>query len=407
MNHFDVIIIGAGAAGLMCAMQAGQRGRSVLVLEKSNKAGRKILISGGGRCNFTNLYAGPDNYLSHNPHFCKSALARYTQWDFIALLEKHGLSWTEKTLGQLFCDQKSGAIVNMLLTECRNAGVELRLNCEVTAITKHPAKPNDNASNKEDAANLFTISTQDKRYTSDSLVVASGGPSIPKMGATDFGLRMAKRFGLKTYPFIAGLVPFTFPEKELETLFRELSGTAVDVILSTNGTSFKEAILFTHRGLSGPAALQVSSYWQAGDTISVNLLPEHNAADWLASQCAEHPNAELKTRLAQVIPKRLASKLCEQLINSKPMKQYTPAELGAVAEQLSNWELKPQGTEGMRTAEVALGGVDCDELSSKTMESKQVAGLYFIGETVDVTGHLGGFNFQWAWSSGWCAGQFV
>ena len=398
MRHFDVIIIGAGAAGLMCAIQAGQRGRSVLVLEKSNKAGRKILISGGGRCNFTNLYTEPDAYLSHNPHFCKSALSRYTQWDFISLVEKHGLSWTEKTLGQLFCDQKAGAIVDMLLAECRDTGVKIELNCEVNGISKR----------SEDAdGDTFTLETDQSNYTTNSLVIATGGPSIPKMGATDFGIKVAKQFELSTYQFIAGLVPFTFPEKELDILFRELSGTAVDVTLTVNDTSFKEAILFTHRGLSGPATLQISSYWTLGDTISVNLLPENNAEEWLTSQINEHPNAELKTLLARIIPKRLALKLCELLITSKPMKQYTPAEIQAIAQQLSEWKLKPHGTEGMRTAEVALGGVNCDELSSKTMESKQVTGLYFIGESVDVTGHLGGYNFQWAWASGWCAGQFV
>ncbi|PWR00080.1 NAD(P)/FAD-dependent oxidoreductase [Leucothrix pacifica] len=401
MTHFDVIIIGAGAAGLMCAIQAGQRGRSVLVLEKSNKAGRKILISGGGRCNFTNLYTEPDCYLSHNPHFCKSALSRYTQWDFIGLVEKHGLSWTEKTLGQLFCDQKAGAIVDMLLAECREADVKVELNSEVDTITKHSNETTD------DASQQFTIITQERVYTANSLVIASGGPSIPKMGATDFGLRVAKQFNLNTYPFTAALVPFTFPEKELELLFRELSGTAVDVILTVNNTSFKEAILFTHRGLSGPATLQISSYWRLGDSISVNLLPEHNAEDWLMDQQVEHPNAELKTLLARALPKRLAARLCELFIASKPMKQYTPNELQTIATQLSEWELKPHGTEGMRTAEVALGGVDCNELSSKTMESKKISHLYFIGESVDVTGHLGGYNFQWAWASGWCAGQYV
>ena len=394
---YDVIIIGAGAAGLMCAIEAGKRGRRVLVLEKANKPGKKILISGGGRCNFTNLYTEPDAYLSNNPHFCKSALSRYTQWDFIGLVEKHGLSWTEKTLGQLFCDQKAGAIVELLVTECREAGVQIELDCEVKDVS----------SAIEEDQTRFSVSTSSGAYQSEKLVIASGGPSIPKMGATDFGLKLAKQLGINTYNFVAGLVPFTFPEKELDSLFRELSGTAVDVILSVNDTSFKEAILFTHRGMSGPAALQISSYWELGDSISVNLFPEESAEDWLNAQLAEHPNAELKTLLSRAIPKRLAQKLCELYITNKAMKQYTPAELGSIAEQLSEWRLKPHGTEGMRTAEVALGGVDCDELSSKTMESKSVARLYFIGESVDVTGHLGGYNFQWAWASGWCAGQFV
>ena len=392
MNKYDTIIIGAGAAGLMCAIEAGQRGRSVLVLEKSSKAGKKILISGGGRCNFTNLYTEPSSYLSNNKHFCKSALSRYTQWDFISLVDKHQLGWTEKTLGQLFCDQKAGAIVEMLLSECRQANVEIKLNCDVEAISHDE---------------FYNIQTNLTDYQSDNIVIATGGPSIPKMGATDFAVRIAKQFGLKTYDFTAALVPFTFPEEQLESLFRELSGTAVDVTLSVGNTSFKEAILFTHRGLSGPAALQISSYWTLGDEISVNLLPNDNALDWLNAQREESPNAELKTLLSRVIAKRLAAKLCELLIANKPMKQYTPPELEAVAEILSNWKLKPHGTEGMRTAEVAIGGVDCDELSSKTMECKSVKGLYFIGESVDVTGHLGGFNFQWAWASGWCAGQFV
>ena len=392
---YDVIIIGAGAAGLMCAIEAGKRDKRVLVLEKSNKAGRKILISGGGRCNFTNLYTEPDAYLSNNSHFCKSALSRYTQWDFIGLVEKHGLSWTEKTLGQLFCDQKAGAIVEILLAECREAGVHVKLNNEVNTVER------------DNKGNHFSVRSNGGQYESEKLVIASGGPSIPKMGATDFGLRLAQQFDLKTYDFVAGLVPFTFPEQQLDTLFRELSGTAVDVVLSVGDTSFKEAILFTHRGLSGPAALQISSYWTLGDSISINLLPSDNAEDWLNTQQQEHPNSELKTLLARIIPKRLAQKLCDLYITNKAMKQYTPAELCNIAEQLSDWTLKPHGTEGMRTAEVALGGVDCDELSSKTMESKQVPGLYFIGESVDVTGHLGGYNFQWAWASGWCAGQYV
>lgn len=392
MNKYDTIIIGAGAAGLMCAIEAGQRGRSVLVLEKSNKAGRKILISGGGRCNFTNLYTEPSAYLSNNNHFCKSALSRYTQWDFINMVDKHELGWTEKTLGQLFCDQKATAIVDMLLDECKQANVEIQLNCDVESVTHD---------------DQYLIATNISDYICEKVVIATGGPSIPKMGATDFALRVAKQFNLKTHPFVAALVPFTFPEEQLEKLFRELSGTAVDVVLSVGNTSFKEAILFTHRGMSGPAALQVSSYWKLGDEISVNLLPEDNALDWLNAQRDESPNAELKTLLSRILAKRLAQKLCELFITNKPMKQYTPPELEKIAEQLSNWKLKPHGTEGMRTAEVALGGVDCDELSSKTMESKSVKGLYFIGESVDVTGHLGGFNFQWAWASGWCAGQFV
>lgn len=387
-----MIIIGAGAAGLMCAIQAGQRGRSVLVLEKANKPGKKILISGGGRCNFTNMYTEPAAYLSHNAHFCKSALSRYTQWDFIALLEKHGLSWTEKTLGQLFCDQKAGAIVEILLSECKEANVTIQLNCDISSIEK---------------SDQFAIQSSMGAFLSESLVIATGGPSIPKMGATDFSQEVARQFSLKTYPFKPGLVPFIFPEQELAVLFREISGTAVDVTIECNNVSFKEAILFTHRGLSGPAALQISSYWHTGDEIIINLLPELDAEEWLKAQQLERPKAELKTLLSQILPKRLAAKLCEIFFESKPMAQYNSKELSSIALTLSGWQLKPSGTEGMRTAEVALGGVDCAELSSKTMESKQSPGLYFIGESIDVTGHLGGYNFQWAWASGWCAGQYV
>lgn len=387
-----MIIIGAGAAGLMCAIQAGQRGRSVLVLEKANKPGKKILISGGGRCNFTNMYTEPAAYLSHNAHFCKSALSRYTQWDFIALLEKHGLSWTEKTLGQLFCDQKAGAIVEILLSECKEANVTIQLNCDISSIEK---------------SDQFAIQSSMGAFLSESLVIATGGPSIPKMGATDFSQEVARQFSLKTYPFKPGLVPFIFPEQELAVLFREISGTAVDVTIECNNVSFKEAILFTHRGLSGPAALQISSYWHTGDEIIINLLPELDAEEWLKAQQLERPKAELKTLLSQILPKRLAAKLCEIFFESKPMAQYNSKELSSIALTLSGWQLKPSGTEGMRTAEVALGGVDCAELSSKTMEAKQSPGLYFIGESIDVTGHLGGYNFQWAWASGWCAGQYV
>lgn len=392
MKDYDVIIVGAGAAGLMCAIQAGQRGRSVLVLEKASKAGKKILISGGGRCNFTNLYTEPDAYLSHNTHFCKSALSRYTQWDFIALLEKHGLSWTEKTLGQLFCDQKAGAIVQLLLDECREANVKIQLNCDISSIEK---------------TELFSVKSSLGDFSCESLVIATGGPSIPKMGATDFSQHVAEQFSLKTFPFIPGLVPFIFPEAELAKLFREISGTAVDVIVECNNVSFKEAILFTHRGLSGPAALQISSYWKLGDEISVNLLPDLDPEEWLKEQLAERPKAELKTLLSQALPKRLAVKLCELFFENKPVAQYNAKELSYIASTLSDWRLQPSGTEGMRTAEVALGGVNCDELSSKTLETKRVDGLYFIGESIDVTGHLGGYNFQWAWASGWCAGQYV
>ncbi|HFC91767.1 MAG TPA: NAD(P)/FAD-dependent oxidoreductase [Leucothrix mucor] len=395
MLVYDTIIIGAGAAGLLCAIEAGNRNRTVLLLDKAEKAAKKILISGGGRCNFTNLTSNANAYLSRNPHFCKSALARYTQWDFIALVEKHGLSWTEKTLGQLFCDQKSKAIVEMLIAECKDADVNIQTNCIIEDIQKDHA--------------LFTLKSSIGKLQAQSLVIATGGPSIPRMGSTDFGIRISKQFGLKNIAFTPALVPFTFPQVELDDLFKPLAGTSTEVEVSTHRQkiSFREAMLFTHRGLSGPAILQISSYWQKGDRLYINLFPDNDALSWLEKQQNQHPKTELKTRLNQHLPKKLAHKLCEKQLTSKPMQQYSPTEIEYLASQLSHWELIPSGTEGMRTAEVCTGGVDTDELSSKTFESKKVAGLYFIGETIDVTGHLGGYNFQWAWSSGWCAGQFV
>jgi predicted Rossmann fold flavoprotein len=390
---YDTIIIGAGAAGLLCAIEAGNRNRTVLLLDKAEKTAKKILISGGGRCNFTNLTISPDTYLSRNPHFCKSALARYTQWDFIALVEKHGLSWTEKTLGQLFCDQKSKAIVEMLIAECNDVGVNIQTNCTIEDINK------DNA--------LFTLNSSIGKLQSQSLVIATGGPSIPRMGSTDFGIQISKQFGLKNIAFTPALVPFTFPQAELDDLFKPLSGTSTEVSIHCRQMNFREAMLFTHRGLSGPAILQISSYWKKGDRLHINFFPDNNALSWLEKQQNQRPKAELKTCLSVHLPKKLAYKLCEKQLTSKPMQQYSPTEIEHLASQLSNWELTPNGTEGMRTAEVCTGGVDTDELSSKTFESKKVAGLYFIGETIDVTGHLGGYNFQWAWSSGWCAGQFV
>lgn len=393
MKKYDVIIIGAGAAGLMCSIEAGKRGRKVLVLDKADKIGKKILISGGGRCNFTNLYTEPDNFLSNNPHFCKSALSRYTQWDFIALMESHGLSWEEKSLGQLFCDQKAKAVVELLVDECRSANV----NIELRNTIKNIAKGDD-----------FLITTITGDYSCTSLVIATGGPSIPAMGSTDFALGVAKQFSINTLPFVPALVPFTFSQGELNIFFKDLSGISANISITTeNGQTFKEAILFTHRGISGPAVLQASSYWKAGESISIDLLPDENIEAWLTQQREEHPLAELKTVLAYKLPKRLVGKLCENLIDNKPMQQYNPQDLEKVATQLNNWQLTPNGTEGLRTAEVSLGGIDTNELSSKTMESKKVEDLYFIGEGVDVTGHLGGFNFQWAWASGWCAGQFV
>ena len=393
-NTYDTIIIGAGAAGMMCAIEAGKRNRRVLLLDKADKVGKKILISGGGRCNFTNLYIEPEAYISNNPHFCKSALARYTQWDFIALLESHHLSWTEKTLGQLFCDQKSKAVVELLKNEGKKYNIKIKTQQSIRSIQK-------------EISDLFSIQSNEDVFQAQTLVIATGGPSIPRMGSSDFGIQISKQFGLKNIPFQPALVPFTFPNEQLDRLFKPLSGTALDVSITCGQTTFKEAMLFTHRGLSGPAILQISSYWKKGDKIEINLLPDTNITEWLEQLQKTHPKAELKTCLSQKIPKKLAHKLCEEHLNNKLIQQYKKTELKQLEQQLSAWKLKPSGTEGMRTAEVCTGGIDTKELSSKTFESNKVKGLYFIGETVDVTGHLGGYNFQWAWSSGWCAGQYV
>lgn len=392
MRSTPVIIIGAGAAGLMCALSAAQRGREVLLIDHANKPGKKILMSGGGRCNFTNMYTEPANFLSQNPHFCKSALARYTQWDFIALVAKHGVPYHEKKLGQLFCDNKSSDILGLLLAECESAGVELRMDTSVQAIEK--------------TAEGYRLQTSMGPLACQSLVVATGGLSIPTLGATGFGYQIARQFGHSILPTRAGLVPFTITD-QLKEICAELSGTSVDCLVSCNDQAFRENLLFTHRGLSGPAILQISSFWQPGDSIEINLLPDHDALAWLQQQQAERPNSELKTLLGEVFTKKMANLLAEHWFVSKPMKQYTPAELQAVANALGAWQLVPAGTEGYRTAEVTLGGVDTREVSSKTMESLKSSGLYFIGEVLDVSGHLGGFNFQWAWASGYAAAQYV
>ncbi len=392
MQGSDVVIIGAGAAGLMCALQAAGRGRQVLLLDHANKAGKKILMSGGGRCNFTNMYTEPANFLSQNPHFCKSALARYTQWDFIELVSKHGVPYHEKKLGQLFCDNKASDILELLLSECDQAGVRLHLNTAVTQIDKTESG--------------YQLQTGIGAVSCTSLVIATGGLSIPTLGATGFGYQIAKQFGHNLLPTRAGLVPFTITD-QLKELCTELSGTSVDCLVSCNDESFRENILFTHRGLSGPAILQISSYWLPGQAVAINLLPDHDVPTWLAEQQAERPNSELKTLLGELFTKKMANLLAEQWFVSKPMKQYTPGELAQIAEQLANWQVVPAGTEGYRTAEVTLGGVDTKEVSSKTMESLKSPGLYFIGEVLDVTGHLGGFNFQWAWASAYAAAQYV
>ncbi|MFB0772664.1 NAD(P)/FAD-dependent oxidoreductase [Proteus cibi] len=392
MGSYDTVIIGAGAAGLFCASLAGQAGLSVLVLDNGKKAGRKILMSGGGRCNFTNMYIEPSAYLSENPHFCKSALARYTQWDFIELVQKHNIAYHEKTLGQLFCDDSAQQIVDLLLTECQKGKVSVRLRSEVTQIEKNDAG--------------FTIFVDGKTITTPSVVIASGGLSMPGLGATPFGYKVAEQFGLSVLPTRAGLVPFTLHKPQLEQL-SQLSGVAVPAIVTAkNGTSFKENILFTHRGLSGPAILQISSYWQAGEYVSINLLPNIDLESLLQEKRQEHPNQLLKNTLSRLLPKRFI----EIMIENKQLPDVSLAQLSneritQIATLLQEWQVQPNGTEGYRTAEVTLGGVDTRALSSKTMEATKVKGLYFIGEVVDVTGWLGGYNFQWAWSSAYACAQ--
>jgi predicted Rossmann fold flavoprotein len=389
----DVLIIGAGAAGLMCAIAAGQRGRRVLVVDHANKVGKKILMSGGGRCNFTNLGVTPGQYLSANPHFAKSALARYTPADFIALVEKHRIAYHEKELGQLFCDDSSKQIVRMLLDECAVAGVTVEANCGVQRVRK--------------TAEGFSVFTARGEVHAESLVVASGGLSIPSMGASGFGYELARQFGHTVLPIRAGLVPLTLSGKHQEH-YQDLAGVALPIVEARVGKQgFRAGLLFTHRGISGPAILQISSYWQPGDDLRIDLLPDHDVGLWLIEQRGARPAAELKTVLGDALPKRLAQRLCEQWFESRPMRQYREAELTQIGAQLNAWPITASGTEGYRTAEVTLGGVDTDGLSSSTMQSKLVSGLYFIGEVVDVTGWLGGYNFQWAWASGQAAGEVV
>lgn len=393
MAHYDVIVIGAGAAGLHCAATAGYRGKSVLVLDHAKQAGKKILISGGGRCNFTNMYASPENYLSQNPHFCKSALSRYTQWDFISLVQKHGIAYHEKTLGQLFCDDSAKDIVRMLLQECQQAGAKVQLRTEILAVDYQREN--------------YHVTTSAGTYSASKLVVACGGLSMPKLGATPLGYQLAEQFGHTVLPVRAGLVPFTLQPQEKE-VFAEISGLSVDVEASNARAHFKEAMLFTHRGVSGPAILQISSYWLPGEAVAINLLPQTNVASALRELRQQRPKLGLHSALQEWLPKRLVTSLSEihQWPNAN-LADCSNNRFDEVAAQLNAWSLRPNGTEGYRTAEVTLGGVDTDELSSKTMESKRQPGLYFIGEVVDVTGWLGGYNFQWAWSSGWVCGQSV
>jgi predicted Rossmann fold flavoprotein len=397
LEHADVVVIGGGAAGLFCALTAGQRGLRVVVIEHANKVGKKILMSGGGRCNFTNTGASPDNYLSANPHFCKSALARYTPWHFIDLVERHRIAYHEKELGQLFCDESSKLIVRMLLDECAAAGVRVETQCSIERVAARDGGG-------------FALHTTRGVFAAPSLVVASGGLSIPSMGASGFGYELARQFGHNVLPTRAGLVPLTLSGKHQERL-ADLSGVALPVTATSNGQSFSNFMLVTHRGVSGPAILQISSYWQPGDELRLDLLPGTDALDALQRWQAGRPAAELRTVLGEAMPKRFAQRLCEVYLPhvqpGRPLRQYTLPQLRDIAAVLAAWPLVASGTEGYRTAEVTLGGVDTDEVSSSTMQSRRVPGLYFIGEVLDVTGWLGGYNFQWAWASGYAAGNAV
>ncbi|MBH1764479.1 NAD(P)/FAD-dependent oxidoreductase [Stenotrophomonas maltophilia] len=388
----DVVVIGAGAAGLMTAITAGQRGRQVQVIDHANKVGKKILMSGGGRCNFTNTGTTPANFLSANPHFCKSALARYTPWHFIELVSKHGIAYHEKELGQLFCDISSKQIVKMLVDECQAAGAQIRTECSVQRI--------------EHGSDGFRVHTTQGLFHCASLVVATGGLSIPSMGATGFGYEIARQFGHQVLPTRAGLVPLTLSGKHQERL-ADLSGVALPIEARCNGKSFQNFMLLTHRGVSGPAILQISSFWQPGDALELDLLPGQDAGEWLRQMKRERPAAELRTVLAEVLPKRLAQRLCEHWLPARPVRQLDEPVLRQAAQLLGAFPLVASGTEGYRTAEVTLGGVDTAEVSSSTMESKRVPGLHFVGEVLDVTGWLGGYNFQWAWASGHAAGGVV
>jgi predicted Rossmann fold flavoprotein len=406
--QYDVIIIGAGAAGLMCAAVAGQRGRSVLVLDHANKSGKKILMSGGGRCNFTNYYVEPDRYLCHNPHFCKSALSRYTQWDFIGLVDKHGIPYHEKQLGELFCDNKASDILEMLLSECDQAGAKVQLKTTVEAIQTSAVE-----------TSRYKLLTNEGEYTCESLVIATGGLSIPTLGASGFGYQIAEQFNLKTYKTRAGLVPFTITN-QLKDVCIALSGSSCEVTMECDGQSFRGNMLFTHRGLSGPAVLQISSYWNAGEILTINLLPDIDLAQVLRETQHERPKLSLKKFIAQRLTQKMSEQLVELFLTGlmkttelfkagmpQTLAELNAEQMDAIASQFNAWQLIPSGTEGYRTAEVTLGGIDTDEVSSKTMMAKNQQGLYFIGEVLDVTGHLGGFNFQWAWASGWAAAQYV
>lgn len=392
MEQFDVVVIGAGASGLMCAATAGYRGRSVLVLEHTNKIGRKILMAGGGRCNFTNIHNSPANFLSQNPHFCKSALSRYKAQDFIDLVDRHGVEYHEKTLGQLFCNESSKEILRVLLTESEWAGNEIRTEVSVEAVATE--------------GEGYILKTTAGPIAAKSVVIATGGLSIPNGGATSFAYDIAEQYELKVLEKTAALVPFTLQPKEKDVL-KELSGVSHRVKASIGKTSFVESMLFTHRGLSGPAILQISSYWQPGIEVEIDLFPEFDLLSWLKEQREARPKAEITTIMAQQMSKRMAQILCQLFGFSGIMGNQSNKDLAAINAAFRQWQVKPSGTEGYRTAEVTLGGIDTNEINQKTMEAKKAPGLYFIGECLDVTGHLGGHNFQWAWASGFVAGQVV
>ena len=393
MQDVEVVIVGAGASGLMCAIEAAKRGRRVLVLDHANKAGKKILMSGGGRCNFTNYFVEAENYLSHNVHFCKSALSRYTQWDFIALVEAYGIPYHERSHGQLFCNESSKDILNILLAECKKYRVKIQLNTTIESI-----KLRDGGG--------FILAAAQHKWGTASVVIATGGLSIPKMGATPFGYRIAEQFSLNIKSTRAALVPLTLKPED-KARYASLSGIAVDALVSCGAMSFRENVLFTHRGVSGPAILQVSSYWQSGDCVTINLLPDIELSQLIAEAGQVNAKQLAKTLLAKYLPKRLLSCFADESLLQKTLTAINDQEIQTLQVALQQWTFIPNGTEGYRTAEVTLGGVDCDEISSKTFEVKKAPGLYFVGEVLDVTGWLGGYNFQWAWSSGWCAGQYV
>lgn len=387
----DVIIIGAGASGMMCAIECGKRGRSVIVFDHSSKIGKKLRISGGGSCNFTNVNISPTNYLSNNPHFCKSALSRFTPGDFISLLEKHGVKYEERELGQLFCVKSGEEIIRMLDKESNDAGVNIILNCKILDVKKEES---------------FIVSTNHGVFESESLVIATGGASYPRIGASGTGYKIAKQFGLKVTEQKPALVPFIFSPEDLK-IFGELSGISIDAAIKCNKMEFRGSILFTHLGLSGPAILQISSYWKEGDAIVIDLLPDIDIYGFFISKRQSKSKIDMHNLLSQYLPSRLAKIWCVSNVQSKPVNQYNEKELKDIAHQVHNWEIVPSSTEGFETAEVTLGGIDTNELSSKTMESKKVKGLFFTGEVIDVTGQLGGYNLHWAWASGFVAGQYA